>query len=80
MTPVSPNADAADVAAFAAAFDLEPRNVRSDTPLGSVGWRGSATDWLLVADHLGVRMTTDPREAENVKTIGDVIAIVRASA
>jgi hypothetical protein len=48
--------------------------------LGSVGWRGSATDWLLVADHLGVRMTTDPREAENVKTIGDVIAIVRASA
>ncbi len=71
--------DFAGVAAVAAAFDLDPRNVRPDTPLTAVGWQGSATDWLLVADHLGVQMIQDPRELEKVKTIGDVLAIVRAS-
>ena len=70
---------AADVAAFAAAFDLDPRNVRPDTPLEVIGWRGSATDWLLVADHLGVELTSDPLEPEKVETIGDVLAIVRAT-
>ncbi len=68
------------VAAFARAFDLDPRTVRSDTPLSSVGWRGTPTDWLLVADHLRLSLTTDPRISTEPRTIGDVLAIVHASA
>lgn len=63
-----------DVAAFARAFDMDPADVRSDTPLADLGWEGSATDWLVVADHLGMRLSIDP--VETVETIGDVLAIV----
>ena len=68
------------VAAFARAFDMDPRSVRSDTPLTSVGWRGTPTDWLLVADHLRISLTTDPQMSTEPRTIGDVLAIVHASA
>lgn len=68
------------VAAFAGAFDVDPRGVRSDTPLTSVGWRGTPTDWLLIADHLGLSLTTDPQMLTEPQTIGDVLAIVHASA
>ena len=44
-----------------------------------VDWRGSATDWLMVADHLGVSFSGDGRALDDVETVGDVIAIVRAA-
>ena len=59
-----PTSGTGDVVAFASAFDVDPRSIRADTPLSVVDWRGSATDWLMVAD---------------VETVGDVIAIVRAA-
>lgn len=67
------------VAAVARAFDMDPQFVRADTPLEIIGWTGTATDWLLVADHLGVTMTTDPPESVDVATIADVVAIVTSS-
>lgn len=67
------------VAALARAFDIDPADVRSDTPLDAIGWIGSATDWLLAADHLGVRLASDPPQGVEVTTIADVIAIVMAS-
>ncbi len=69
----------ADVVAFASAFDVDPRSIRADTPLSVVDWRGSATDWLMVADHLGVSFSGDGRALDDVETVGDVIAIVRAA-
>ena len=69
----------ADVLAFASAFDVDPRSIRTDTPLSVVDWRGSATDWLMVADHLGVSFSGDGRALDDVETVGDVIAIVRAA-
>ena len=68
-----------DVVAFASAFDVDPRSIRADTPLSVVDWRGSATDWLMVADHLGVSFSGDGRALDDVETVGDVIAIVRAA-
>jgi hypothetical protein len=71
------------LAAIAAAFDIDPRDVRADTPVELLGWTGSATDWLLAADHLGVRMTSEPDDSSgfpaDVATIADVVAIVFAS-
>jgi len=74
-----PTGGTGDVVAFASAFDVDPRNIRSDTPLSVVDWRGSATDWLMVADHLGVSFSGDGRALDDVETVGDVIAIVRAA-
>lgn len=79
MTQVSP----AHLAAIAAAFDVDPVDVRADTPVELLGWTGSATDWLLAADHLGVRMTREPdassSDPTDVATIADVVAIVFSS-
>ncbi|MCP4743109.1 MAG: hypothetical protein GY871_12915 [Actinomycetales bacterium] len=74
-----PTSGTGDVVAFANAFDVDPRNIRSDTPLSVVDWRGSATDWLMVADHLGVSFSGDGPALDDVETVGDVIAIVRAA-
>ncbi len=74
-----PTGGTGDVVAFASAFDVDPRNIRSDTPLSVVDWRGSATDWLMVADHLGVSFSGEGRALDDVETVGDVIAIVRAA-
>ena len=74
-----PNSRTPDVVAFATAFDVDPRNIRTDTPLSVVDWRGSATDWLMVAEHLGVSFSGDGRALDDVETVGDVIAIVRAA-
>ena len=74
-----PTGGTGDVVAFASAFDVDPRNIRSDTPISVVDWRGSATDWLMVADHLGVSFSGDGRALDDVETVGDVIAIVRAA-
>jgi len=74
-----PTSGTADVVAFANAFDVDPRSIRTDTPLSVVDWRGSATDWLMVADHLGVSFSGDGRALDDVVTVGDVIAIVRAA-
>jgi hypothetical protein len=74
-----PTSGTGDVVAFASAFDVDPRNIRSDTPLSVVDWRGSATDWLMVADHLGVSFSGDGRALDDVETVGDVVAIVRAA-
>ena len=74
-----PTSGTPDVVAFASAFDVDPRNIRTDTPLSVVDWRGSATDWLMVADHLGVSFSGDDRALDDVETVGDVIAIVKAA-
>lgn len=65
-----------DLVSIARAFDVDARDLRSDTPLGFLGWTGSASDWLLVADHLGVELRADPVGFAEVVTVGDVIAIV----
>ena len=75
MTPINSE----HVAAIAQAFDVDPDDVRADTPLSMLGWTGSATDWLLAADHLGALMSTDPPDTSEVTTIADVIAIVTSS-
>ncbi|MEY2981447.1 MAG: hypothetical protein RL562_1674 [Planctomycetota bacterium] len=79
MTQVSPS----HLAAIAAAFDVDPFDIRADTPVEVLGWTGSATDWLLAADHLGVRMTREPdgssSDPTDVATIADVVAIVFSS-
>lgn len=69
-----------ELAAIARAFDMDPQDIRADTPVEVIGWTGSATDWLLAADHLGVMMTNDPSESIEVATIADVVAIVTSSA
>ena len=74
-----PSSGTPDVVAFASAFDVDPRSIRADTPLSVLDWRGSATDWLMVADHLGVSFLVDGRALDDVETVGDVIAIVRAA-
>lgn len=68
------------VSAIARAFDVDPADVRADTPLEVIGWTGTATDWLLAAEHLGVVLPADPRGAADVATIGDVVAIVTSMA
>ena len=74
-----PTSGTAEVVAFASAFNVDPGSIRADTPLSVVDWRGSATDWLMVADHLGVSFSGDGRALDDVETVGDVIAIVRAA-
>ena len=64
------------IAQIARAFDVDPGDVRGDTPLSTIGWTGSATDWLLAADHLGVRLRCDPPDAA---TIADLVTIVLAN-
>lgn len=67
---------AGDVAAIARAFDMDPRDVRADTPLSTIGWTGSATDWLVAANHLQVSLTDDPPELAQEATIADLVARV----
>jgi hypothetical protein len=67
------------VAAIARAFDVEPLDVRADTPLEVIGWTGTATDWLVAAEHLDVVLAGDPPDTAVVATIADVIAIVTSS-
>lgn len=67
---------AADIAKVAQAFDVDPGDVRGDTPLQVIGWTGLATDWLLAADHLGVRLCSDPPDEVDPTTIADVVTIV----
>lgn len=64
------------LAAIARAFDVEASYVRSDTPLSFLGWTGSASDWLMAADHLGVELRMDPIGFAEAATVGDVIAMV----
>lgn len=65
-----------DLASIARAFDVDVLDVRRDTPLSFLGWTGSASDWLMAADHLGVELRGDPVGFGEVATVGDVIAIV----
>ena len=65
-----------NLASIARAFDVDASDVRSDTPLSFLGWTGSASDWLLVGDHMGVELRADPVGFAEVATVGDVIAIV----
>lgn len=65
-----------NLAAIARAFDMDPRDVRADTPLAAIGWTGSATDWLVAANHLGVSLTEDPPELAQAATITDLVARV----
>lgn len=67
------------VAAIARAFDVDPSDVRADTPVEVIGWTGTATDWLVAADHLGVVLPADPPDWVHVATIGDVVAIVTSA-
>lgn len=67
------------VAAIARAFDIDPMDVRADTPLEVIGWAGTATDWLVAADHLDVALDRDPPDTAVVATIADVVAIVASS-
>jgi hypothetical protein len=69
-----------ELIAIARAFDMDPQDIRADTPVDVIGWTGSATDWLLAADHLGVMMMSEPPESIEVATIADVVAIVTSSA
>ena len=70
----------AELGAIARAFDVDPQDIRADTPVEVIGWTGTATDWLIAADHLGVMMTSDPPESIEVATIADVVAIVMSLA
>lgn len=79
MSNVQDDREQAHVAALARAFDIDPRDVRPDTPLPTIGWTGSATEWLLAADHLGVAIDADPPDAVRAATIADVIAMVFAA-
>lgn len=67
------------VAAIARAFDVDPIDVRADTPLEVIGWTGTATDWLLAAEHLDVVLAKDPPDTAVVATIAHVVAIVTSS-
>ena len=67
------------VAAIARAFDVDPMDVRADTPLEVIGWTGTATDWLVAAEHLDVVFANDPPDTAAVATIADVVAIVTSS-
>lgn len=68
--------DPLDVVAVARALNVDPQTVRSDTPLGSLGWSGTAGEWAVVSDHLGYPLGIDPPENAQPATIGEVVAIV----
>jgi hypothetical protein len=72
----------AQLAAVARAFDMDARDVRADTPLTALGWTGSASDWLLVADHLGIDLRQDPvtDPALTPVTIDDLVTILISAA
>jgi len=72
----------AQLAAVAHAFDMDARDVRADTPLTTLGWTGSASDWLLVADHLGIDLRQDPvtDPALTPVTIDDLVTILMSAA
>ena len=79
MNSPAPRVLPEQVAAIARAFDIDPQDLRADTPLGDIGWTGSATEWLLAADHLGVVLASDPVDAAQARTIADVVAMVVSS-
>lgn len=68
--------DPDQVAAVARALDVDPLNVRADTPLSLLGWMGSAGEWAVVSDHLGCAITQDPPVEADPATIGELVAIV----
>jgi hypothetical protein len=68
--------DPRDVVVVARALNVDPRTVRSDTPLTSVGWSGTAGEWAVVSDHLGYPIDSDPPQNAEPATIGDLVAIV----
>ena len=67
---------ASDVAAVAAAMDVDPDSVRADTPVESLGWTGTAAEWAVVSDHLGCPLTADPPPEAVPATIAELVAIV----
>lgn len=71
--------DADLVIAVARALDIDPRTVRGDTPLASLGWTGSAMEWAVVSDHLGWPMAVDPPRDVDPQTIDDLVTIVEVS-
>ncbi len=73
---MSDSDQAAGVTAVARALDVDPQTVRADTPLRSLGWSGTAAEWAVVSDHLGLPIEVDPPEDAQPATIGELIAIV----
>ncbi len=65
-----------NTAAVARALDVDPQTVRADTPLRSLGWSGTAAEWVVVSDHLGLPIDVDPSADAQPATIGELIAIV----
>lgn len=66
------------IAAVARALDVDPHTVRADTPLTAVGWTGVASEWVLVAEHAGWKLTVDPPAGVEPSTIGELLAIVES--
>jgi len=73
---VSDSEEVTGVTAVAHALDVDPQTVRADTPLRSLGWSGTAAEWAVVSDHLGLPIEVDPPEDAQPATIGELIAIV----
>jgi hypothetical protein len=73
---VSDSEEVTDVTAVAHALDVDPQTVRADTPLRSLGWSGTAAEWAVVSDHLGLPIEVDPSADAQPATIGELIAIV----
>lgn len=67
------------VAAVARALDVDPMTVRADTPLGTLGWTGSAGEWAVVSDHLGLPLSVDPPREADPQTIADLVTIVEVT-
>jgi len=68
--------DPEDVVVVARALNVDPQTVRSDTPLSSLGWSGTAGEWAVVSDHLGYPIDSDPPQDAQPVTIGELVAIV----
>ena len=73
---MSDSEEVTGVTAVAHALDVDPQTVRADTPLRSLGWSGTAAEWAVVSDHLGLPIEVDPPEDAQPATIGELIAIV----
>lgn len=65
------------VANVAIAMDVPPETVRADTPLQSIGWQGTAQQWVMVSDRLGSPLQVDPPADFHPKTIEDLISGLR---
>ena len=67
------------VVAVARALDVDPLTVRADTPLAALGWTGSAGEWAVVSDHLGLPLSVDPPREADPQTIADLVTIVEGA-